>query len=110
MANCNLETCEMMDSLLKAEADWETLQIIYNSLSKVSMHDAKGQGLRSKYFNTLGHLYPGKAKALNEVREFTKLQEILSCTPYYDDFQKISDPVAAENEPEMNINSTIDDL
>ena len=41
------------------------------------MHDAKGQGLRSKYFNNLGHLYPGRAKALNEVREFVKLQEIL---------------------------------
>lgn len=33
-ANCNGSTVEHMDELLKAEGDWETLQIIYNSFNR----------------------------------------------------------------------------
>lgn len=34
MANCNPSTQEEMSNILKAESDWETLQIIYNSFGK----------------------------------------------------------------------------
>ena len=34
------------------------------------MSDAKGQGLRKKYFNNLGHLYPSRTKKLNDSRDF----------------------------------------
>lgn len=33
MSNCNGGTQEQMDELLKAESDWATLQIIYNSFN-----------------------------------------------------------------------------
>ena len=42
MENCNGTTKEHMDELLKAEGDWETLQIIYNSFNKPEMKDSKG--------------------------------------------------------------------
>jgi len=42
MANCNNSTQEVMDEILKAESDWETLQIIYNSFTRGDMSDAKG--------------------------------------------------------------------
>ena len=37
MQNCNETTREVMDDLLKAESDWETLQIIYNSFGKADV-------------------------------------------------------------------------
>jgi len=77
MKNCNGTTQEHMDELLKCESDWETLQIIYNSFNKPEMKDAKGQGLRKKYFNNLGHLYPGRTKKLNDSKEFKDLQDRL---------------------------------
>ena len=61
MASCNETTQEHMDELLKAEADWETIQIIYNSFNKPDMNDSKGQALRNKFFNNLGHLYPDRS-------------------------------------------------
>jgi len=42
MTECNGGTKEQMDDILKAESDWETLQIIYNSFNKPEMMDAKG--------------------------------------------------------------------
>jgi len=83
MANCNETTREHMDELLKAESDWETIQIIYNSFNRPEMSDTRGQSLREKYFNNLGHLYPDRTKALNASREFRELQEGLANTPYH---------------------------
>ena len=73
------------------------------------MSDAKGQGLRKKYFNNLGHLYPGRTNRLNDSKEYKDLQERLSGTDYYKLFQKIPDPVKAESEPEIEMELTIDD-
>jgi vacuolar-type H+-ATPase subunit C/Vma6 len=110
VGNCNGDTSAIMDDILKSEADWETLQIIYNSMSRESMRDAKGMGLRQKYFNNLGHLYPARTKNLNECRDFPKLQELLTNTEYYAPFSTIPDPLRSENEPEMNLHKTIDDV
>lgn len=96
MANCNDTTKEIMDELLKAESDWETIQIIYNSFNRPDMSDARGQSLRSKYFNSLGHLYPDRTKALNESREFRELQEKLVGTDYHQFLTKVPDPVRAD--------------
>jgi vacuolar-type H+-ATPase subunit C/Vma6 len=99
-----------MDELLKAESDWETLQIIYNSFNKPEMRDVNGKGRRNKYFNNLGHLYPDRTKKLNEeCREFRDLVDRLSGTSYQAYFNKIPDPVKAEQEPELDIEVTIDD-
>lgn len=62
-----------MDDILKAESDWETLQIIYNSFMRQDLASASGQSLRTKYFNNLGHLYPGYTKKLNESKEYKDL-------------------------------------
>ena len=50
------------------------------------MSDAKGQGLRKKYFNNLGHLYPDRTRKLNDSREFKDLVDRLEGTPYHKHF------------------------
>jgi len=62
-----------MDELLKAESDWETLQILYNSMMSKEMSGAQGAGLRRNYFNNLGHLYPGYSSRLNDTKEFKEV-------------------------------------
>jgi len=109
MANCNDGTQIVMDDLLKAESDWETLQIIYNSFSRPEMSDAKGQSMRKKFFNNLGHLYPGRTKGLQETRDFKDFQEKLIGSGYADYFQKIPEPKAGADGPEIMENVTIDD-
>lgn len=109
MANCNEGTREVMDELLKAESDWETIQIIYNSFNRPGMADARGQSLRAKYFNNLGHLYPDRTRALNESREFRELQDKLQSTPYHKYLSKVPDPVRADAQPDLDIEVTIDD-
>ena len=86
MSECNGGTQEQMDEILKAESDWETLQIIYNSFNKPEMADAKGQGLRKKYFNNRGHLSPDRTKSLNDSREFRELVDRLEGTSYHKQF------------------------
>lgn len=109
MANCNGGTKETMDYLLKCESDWETLQIIYNSFSRPEMNDAKGQGMRKKFFNNLGHLYPGRTKGLQESKDFKDFQEKLQGSGYYDFFQRIPEPKAGADGPEIMETITIDD-
>ena len=70
---CNGGTQEQMDELLKSESDWETLQIIYNSFMRQELAGAAGHGLRRKYLNNLGHLYPGRTQELNNAKEFKEL-------------------------------------
>ena len=71
--NCNGGTVAEMDELLKSESDWETLQIIYNSFMRQELASASGHSLRKKYFNNLGHLYPGRTQQLNDSKEFKEL-------------------------------------
>jgi len=97
MANCNEGTKEVMDELLKAESDWETIQIIYNSFGREDMSDARGQSLRAKYFNNLGQLFPDRTKKLNESREFREHQEKLQSTPDHKFLQQVPDPVKDAN-------------
>jgi len=73
------------------------------------MSDARGQSLREKYFNNLGHLYPDRTKLLNGSREFRELQEGLSSTPYQAFLARVPDPVKAEQQPDLDIEVTIDD-
>lgn len=82
-----------MDNLLKAESDWETLQIIYNSFMRQELARDAGHSKRSKYFNYLGHLYPGRTTRLNESKEFKELVDRLDATEYKDLLDKVPDPV-----------------
>ena len=108
-ANCDGTTIEVMGDLLKAESDWETLQIIYNSFSRPEMSDAKGQSMRKKFFNNLGHLYPGRTKGLQESKEYKDFQEKLTGSDYYPYFQRIPEPKAGVDGPEIMETITIDD-
>lgn len=109
MRNCNATTQEHMDEMLKAESDWETLQIIYNSFTRADMNDAKGQGMRKKYFNNLGHLYPGRTKKLAECKDFKEFQERLTGTTYYNYFQRVPEPKQGNDGPEIMEEVSIDD-
>jgi len=109
MAECNDGTKEVMDELLKAESDWETLQIIYNSFTRADMSDAKGQGMRKKYFNNLGHLYPGRTKKLQECKDYSDFKDSLTGTTYHDYFGRIPEPKAGQDGPEIMEDVTIDD-
>lgn len=60
-------------------------------------------------FNNLGHLYPGKASAIQEVKEFRELVEKLDNTGYQKYFEKMPDPVKAEDQPDVELTDTIDD-
>jgi V-type H+-transporting ATPase subunit d len=110
MENCDGTTQEQMDELLKCESDWETLQIIYNTFSKKELSDAKGQGLRKKYFNNLGHLYPNRTKRLNDSRDFKDLLDKLEGSQYYQYFEQLPDPLRADDQPELEMEVSIDDL
>ena len=109
MRNCNGTTQEHMDELLKVESDWETLQILYNSFNKPDMNDAKGQGMRKKYFNNLGHLYPGRTKKLQEAKDYKEFTDRLEGTHYHSYFDKIPEPKQGEDGPEIMEDVTIDD-
>lgn len=98
-----------MDELLKCESDWETLQLIYNSFSRAEMSDAKGQGMRKKFFNNLGHLYPGRTKKLQECKDFKEFQDRLAGTEYFDYFQRIPEPKLGNDGPEIMEAVSIDD-
>ena len=83
MTNCNGTSKEVMDDILKSESDWETLQIIYNSFTRQDMSDVKGQSMRKKFFNNLGHLYPGRTKKLNDSKDFKEFQDRLEGSSYW---------------------------
>jgi len=72
--------------------------------------NASGHGLRKKYFNNLGHLYPGRTTKLNESKEFKDLVDKLEGTEYHKLIEKVPDPVNQEaSGPEIEQNCTIDD-
>ena len=109
MSNCNEATCEVMDDILKTESDWETMQIIYNSFNRNELTNAKGQSMRKKYFNNLGHLYPSRTKKLSDARDYKDFVDKLQNSTYYDYFTRIPEPKAGGEGPEINEEVTIDD-
>jgi vacuolar-type H+-ATPase subunit C/Vma6 len=44
---------------------------------------ASGHSLRKKYFNNLGHLYPGRTQELNNSKEYKDLLDKLEGTSYH---------------------------
>lgn len=107
MTNCEETTKEHMDELLKAESDWETLQIVYNSLSA-----GGGGGNKEdykKYYNNLGHLYPGRVGPISDSKDYNELVNRLECSSYHEYFTKIPDPMQANEEHEIDADHSIDD-
>lgn len=87
MNNCEETTKEHMDELLKAESDWMTLQIVYNSFSSNGQKDDY-----KKYYNNLGHLYPGRTSKIAQCNDFNGLVAALEGSSYHEPFTKIPDP------------------
>ena len=111
MAHCNDATCEHMDNLLKAEADWETLNVNYMGLSRNKDGNA---GAADKDYvknlqHNLGHLYPGFSDTLAMSKDYTDFVNNLACSPYHEYFTKIPDPAQALEMNEQEIH-TIDDF
>jgi V-type H+-transporting ATPase subunit d len=73
------------------------------------MSDVKGQSMRKKFFNNLGHLYPGRTKKLNDSRDFKEFQDRLEGSTYWQYFQRIPEPKQGADVPEINEEVTIDD-
>lgn len=73
MANCNDGTKIVMDDILKAESDWETIQLIYNSFAGRQEGSLKKDVRVEKFFNKLGHLYPDRTRKLNDTNKFSDL-------------------------------------
>jgi len=65
--------------------------------------------MRKKFFNNLGHLYPGRTKKLSESRDFKDFQDKLCNTSYEEYFQKIPEPKGGNEGPEIDQDVTIDD-
>ena len=62
--------------------------MLYNSFSRQDQNN-KDLGSRKKYFNNIGHLYPGRTcgdKSLNECRDYKDFQEKLGGTTYFNYF------------------------
>ena len=113
MANCNESTREWMDGVLKAEADWETLQVHYMGfLPRRGGGDASaaGKDMFRNLQHNMGNLYPANSELLGQAKDYTEFVNALQCTPYHEYFTKIADPGVAANEVEIDSDLTIDDF
>ena len=85
--------------------------MLYNSFSRQDQNN-KDLGSRKKYFNNIGHLYPGRTcgdKSLNDCKDYKDFQEKLDGTTYFDYFQRIPEPKGGNDGPEILDEVTIDD-
>lgn len=101
---------ELVEDLLKFEADCMTLQIVYNSIRQpdAGAHDNELLGKRS-FFPDLGHLYPDCTVALEKATDIQSLRAAVEQQPvYYGILKNVPDPL---NVSEMNDDSkkSIDD-
>jgi len=67
------------------------------------------KSLREKFFNNLGYLYPDRTRKLNDSKEFRDLLEGLEGTSYHEALSKVPDPIKADQEPDLDLENTIDD-
>ena len=79
-----------MDDILKAESDWETMNIVYNTVTKSDVASAKFE--KMKKFNSLGHLYPAKSSQLENARAWDGVQGVLKNTDYEKYFEEVPNP------------------
>lgn len=69
-----------MDYLLKLEADFQTIQVIYNSLDE---SNDKKEEIRSLLCPSLGHLYPLHFYKLKDAKTIEDLKSALDSFPIY---------------------------
>lgn len=74
----------MMEDLLKFEADFKTIQVIYNSIGNRELNTAaKVQEARKKLCPSLGYLYPDAKNLLMNANTFDQLKDAVRSVGNY---------------------------
>ena len=105
----NPTTSEIMEDLLKFEADCQAIQIVYNSLAYDFSQFQEEE--RKKVIPNFGYLYPDITFDIVKVSTFEQLKEKLRPYPeYYNLIKDVPDPKKAEEFVLQSGLKTIDDV
>ena len=104
----NPTTSEIMEALLKYEADCQTIQIVYNSLAYNNQFQEEE---RKKVIPNFGYLYPETTTQLIKCNSLEQLRQILQPYPnYYELVKEIPDPKKLDEFGLQSGLKTLDDL
>ena len=104
----NSTTSEIMEDLLKYEADCQTIQIVYNSLAYNNQFQEEE---RKKVIPYFGFLYPETTTQLIKCNSLENLRQILQPFPdYYELVREIPDPKKLDEFGLQSGLKTLDDL
>jgi len=104
----NPTTAEIMEDLLKYEADCQTIQIVYNSLAYNNQFQEEE---RKKVIPYFGFLYPETTTQLIKCNSLENLRQILQPFPdYYELVREIPDPKKLDEFGLQSGLKTLDDL
>jgi V-type H+-transporting ATPase subunit d len=104
----NPTTSEIMEDLLKYEADCQAIQIVYNSLAYNNQFQEEE---RKKVIPYFGYLYPETTNLLIKTNSLEQLRQILQPFPYYYDLVRdIPDPKKTDEFALQTGLKTLDDL
>ena len=104
----NPTTVEIMEDLLKYEADCQTIQIVYNSLAYNNQFQEEE---RKKVIPYFGILYPETTTQLIKCNSLEQLRQILQPFPdYYELVKEIPDPKKLDEFGLQSGLKTLDDL
>ena len=104
----NPTTSEIMEDLLKYEADCQTIQIVYNSLAYNNQFQEEE---RKKVIPYFGFLYPETTTQLIKCNSLENLRQILQPFPdYYELVSEIPDPKKLDEFGLQSGLKTLDDL
>ena len=104
----NPTTSEIMEDLLKYEADCQTIQIVYNSLAYNNQFKEEE---RKKVIPYFGFLYPETTTQLIKCNSLEQLKQILQPFPdYYELVKEIPDPKKLDEFGLQSGLKTLDDL
>ena len=104
----NPTTSEIMEDLLKYEADCQTIQIVYNSLAYNNQFQEEERKKVTPYF---GYLYPETTSYLIKCNNLEQLRQILQPYPaYYELVKEIPDPKKLDEFGLQSGLKTLDDL
>ena len=104
----NPTTSEIMENLLKYEADCQTIQIVYNSLAYNNQFQEEE---RKKVIPYFGFLYPETTTQLIKCNSLENLRQILQPFPdYYELVREIPDPKKVDEFGLQTGLKTLDDV
>ncbi|KAL4463023.1 hypothetical protein ABPG72_022230 [Tetrahymena utriculariae] len=101
----NSTSGEILDDLLKFEADMKSIQVVYNTIQHTV---AKSKEVRDQLTPTLGYLYPDCQTYLKNARSLDEIKEaIKGCENYGNIVKDAPDPSRKE---EQNFATSLEDL